>query len=86
VTVHHHPSPVRHAPGRRQAAVWRSRLLTALMRLPVGDVVGTVVEAVQSGRPGIEGLVRAVPDVPAGLHLRRRIPGHVRAQLRLLTG
>jgi GT2 family glycosyltransferase len=86
VTVHHHPSPVRHAPGRRQAAVWRSRLLTALMRLPATDVAGTLAGAVRAGRPGVEGLVRALPDVPAGLRLRRRIPAHVRAQLRLLAG
>jgi GT2 family glycosyltransferase len=32
VTVHHHPSPRRDAPARRQAAIWRSRVLTGLMR------------------------------------------------------
>ena len=47
VTVHHHPSSHRDAPARRQAAIWRSRLLTAVMRLPAADVAGvpTVVIA-----------------------------------------
>lgn len=86
VTVHHHPSPIRHAPGRRQVAVWRSRLLTALMRLPASDVVGTVLDAVRSGRPGIEGAVRGLPDVPAALRSRRVIPPGLRADLRVLSG
>ena len=33
VTVHHHPSPRRDEPQRRQAGVRRSRLLTAVMLL-----------------------------------------------------
>jgi GT2 family glycosyltransferase len=85
VTVHHHPSPRRDKPGRRQAGIWRSRLLTALMRLPVGDVVRTVAKAVRSGRPGIEGTVRALPDVPAALLRRRPLPPRVRADLRRMT-
>jgi GT2 family glycosyltransferase len=85
VTVHHHPSPVRHAPGRRQAAVWRSRLLTALMRLPATDVAGTLVAAMRAGRPGIEGAVRGVPDVPGALLRRRTVPAPVRADLRRLA-
>jgi GT2 family glycosyltransferase len=86
VTIHHHPSPVRHAPGRRQAAVWRSRLLTALMRLPVTDVAGTIVGALRAGRPGIEGALRGLPDVPAALLRRRTVPAGVRADLRRLAG
>jgi GT2 family glycosyltransferase len=86
VTVHHHPSPVRHAPGRRQAGMWRSRLLTALMRLPASDVVGTLAGAVRAGRPGIEGVLRGVPDVPAALVRRRPIPPAVRASLAVLSG
>jgi GT2 family glycosyltransferase len=86
VTVHHHPSPVRHTPGRRQAAVWRSRLLTALMRLPAGDVVRAATGAVRAGRPGIEGALRGLPDVPAALRRRRVIPPAVRGSLALLAG
>jgi GT2 family glycosyltransferase len=86
VTIHHHPSPRRDAPARRQAAIWRSRLLTAVMRLPVADVTGVVARAVRSGRPGLTGLARALPDVPAALRRRRIVPPRVRAGLRLLAG
>jgi GT2 family glycosyltransferase len=86
VTVHHHPSPRRHAPARRQAAIWRSRLLTALMRLPAGDVVRLLGGAARTGRPGLEGLARALPDLPAALRRRRPIPAELRAQLRTLAG
>jgi GT2 family glycosyltransferase len=86
VTVHHHPSPRRDAPGRRQAGIWRSRLLTAVMRLPAGDVARLLVTALRSGRPGREGLVRALPDVPAALRRRRPISARLRADLDRLTG
>jgi GT2 family glycosyltransferase len=86
VTVHHHPSPHRHAPGRRQAAIWRSRVLTAVMRRSPADLARVVGAAARSGRPGVEGLVRAAPDLPAALRRRRPIPAHVRADVRLLAG
>ncbi len=86
VTIHHHPSPRREAPERRQAGIWRSRLLTATMRLPVADVAALLIAAVRAGRPGLTGLARALPDVPAALRHRRPIPAGVRADLRLLTG
>ena len=85
VTVHHHPSPRRDAPGRRQAGIWRSRLLTALMRLPAGDVAGVLAEAVRAGRPGLTGLGHSLPDLPAALRRRRAVPPRVRADLRLLA-
>ncbi len=86
VTVHHHPSLRREAPARRQEGIWRSRLLTAAMRLPLTDVAGLVGDAVRVGRPGLVGLARAVPDVPAALRRRRTVPPRVRADLRLLAG
>ncbi|WP_040339759.1 glycosyltransferase family 2 protein [Candidatus Blastococcus massiliensis] len=86
LTVHHHPSPRRHSPTRRQAAVWRSRLLTASMRLPLPDLARLVAGAVRSGRPGVAGLLRALPDLLAALRRRRVIPSRVRADLRLLAG
>ena len=86
VTVHHHPSPRRDAPGRRRAGIWRSRLLTAVMRLPSADVVRVLAAAVRSGRPGVEGLARALRDVPAALRRRQPIPATVRADLRRLAG
>ncbi|MCF6745564.1 glycosyltransferase [Blastococcus sp. KM273128] len=86
VTVHHHPSPRRDAPGRRQAGIWRSRLLTAAMRLPARDVVRTAGQAVRAGRPGVEGLLAALPDAPAALRRREPVPASVRAGLRVLAG
>jgi GT2 family glycosyltransferase len=83
LTVHHHPSPRREHPERRQAALWRSRVLTGLMRLPAGDVARLLADAVRSDR-GRAGLVRALPDVPAALRRRRPIPPPVRADRRLL--
>jgi GT2 family glycosyltransferase len=85
VTVHHHPSPQRHSPVRRQVAIWRSRVLTAVMRLPLADLARVLASAVRSGRPGLEGLARAVPDLPGALRRRRPIPDRVREQLRLLA-
>jgi GT2 family glycosyltransferase len=85
VTVHHHPSPRRSAPGRRQAGIWRSRVLTAVMRLPAGDAARAIGSAVRSGRAGRQGLLRALPDVPAALRRRRPIPPPVRAALRRLA-
>jgi GT2 family glycosyltransferase len=86
VTVHHHPSPRRDPPGRRQAGIWRSKVLTAVMRYPAADLAGVLATAVRAGRPGREGLVRAVPDLPAALRDRRPMPPEVRAAVRLLAG
>ncbi|RBY75224.1 glycosyltransferase family 2 protein [Blastococcus sp. TF02-09] len=85
VTVHHHPSPHRDAPARRQAAIWRSRLLTAVMRLPVVDVARVLVAAARAGRPGLTGVGRSVRDLPAALRSRRPVPPRVRADLRTLA-
>ncbi len=84
VTVHHHPSPVRHSPEARQAAVWRSRVLTAAMRLPWAGVAETVRAALGAGRPGRAGLGAAARDLPAALRSRRVLPAGVLADLRRL--
>jgi GT2 family glycosyltransferase len=86
VTVHHHPSPRRHDPRRRQAGIWRSKVLTAVMRAHLPDLAGVLTTAVRSGRPGIEGLLHAVPDLPAAVLRRRPIPAHVRTGLARLAG
>ncbi|MBM7808416.1 GT2 family glycosyltransferase [Geodermatophilus bullaregiensis] len=86
VTVHHHPSTRRHDPAARRTAIWRSKVLTAVMRLPVRDVAGTVVTALRTGAPERRGLRRALPDLPAALRRRRRLPDPVLADLRLLAG
>jgi GT2 family glycosyltransferase len=85
VTVHHHPSPRRDAPERRQAALWRSRLLTALMRHPLPALPPLVAAAVRAGEPGRRGLLGAVPDLPAALRSRRPVPGHVWDDVRRLA-
>jgi GT2 family glycosyltransferase len=86
VTVHHHPSVRRHAPGRRQAAIWRSRLLTAVMRHHVPELAVVLRDAVRAGRSGVEGVLRAVPDLPAAVARRRPVPQGVRADLHRLAG
>jgi GT2 family glycosyltransferase len=85
VTVHHHPSARRHAPGRRQAGIWRSKVLTAVMRQHGPELAAVLRGALRSGRPGREGLLRALPHVPAALRRRRPIPPRVRADLRTLA-
>jgi GT2 family glycosyltransferase len=74
VTVHHHPSRARDSPAKRQATIWRSRLLTAVMRLPWEDVRRTVCEAVAVGASGRVGLRLALPDLPPALRSRRVLP------------
>jgi GT2 family glycosyltransferase len=85
LTVHHHPSPRRDAPGPRQAAIWRSKLLTAVMRMPWRDVAAQLAGAVRTRR-GLQGLCRALPDVPAAMRRRRPVPAAVLSDLRLLAG
>ena len=79
LVVHHHPSPARSAPQVRAAAVVRSGVLTALMRRPWPVVLRRVRAALDQGRPGRAGLVRALRSVPAALAARRRLPPDVEA-------
>ena len=85
VTVHHHPSTSRDAPTTRQAGIWRSRVLTALMRYPVPDLVGQLARALRAGRPGWRGLAGALPRVPAAARRRRVLPAAVMAGVRELA-
>ncbi|PZA20182.1 glycosyltransferase family 2 protein [Modestobacter versicolor] len=85
VTVHHHPSTSRDPNTVRQAGIWRSRVLTALMRYPLRDLLGQLVRAAGAGRPGWRGLVGAVPRVPAALRRRRVLPRPVMAGVRELS-
>ncbi|NEK85640.1 glycosyltransferase [Blastococcus saxobsidens] len=86
VTVHHHPSPRRSAPDQRRAAIWRSRVLTAVMRQPAPEVGRVVLRALSTGTAERRGLLRALPDVPAALRSRRPVPERVLADLRILAG
>src|SRR5207253_4358782 len=56
VTVHHHPSPKRHSPDERRAALWRCRLPTAVMRFPLREVARLSARALCDGRAGGTGL------------------------------
>jgi len=85
VTVHHHPSTSREADSVRQAGIWRSRVLTALMRYPLRDLAGQLLRAVRAGRPGWRGLAGALPRVPAALRSRRVLPRHVMDGVRELA-
>ena len=84
VTVHHHPSPRRHSPGRRQVAIWRSRVLTAVMRRPPVDLARVLASAVRSGRPGWRAW-RAPSRTCLGALRRRPIPPEVRKDLARLA-
>ena len=86
VTIHHHPSPKRHSPDERRAAIWRSRLLTAVMRLPVPDVVRLYARALREGGAARRGLVAGLRDVPAAVKRRRPVPPAVLDGLRRLAG
>ncbi len=77
VTVHHHPSTRREADAERQAGIWRSRVLTAVMRYPLRDVAGQLLRVARAGRPGRRGLAGAVPRVPAALRRRQVLPAEV---------
>ncbi|MDJ0422206.1 glycosyltransferase [Dietzia kunjamensis] len=70
LVAHHHPSPVRDSPGIRRAGLTRSRVLTALLRLPAGAVAGEVVDGMRTA-DGRRGLLGAVPRVRAALAGRR---------------
>ena len=83
VVIHHHPSPVRHSPAARAAAITRSALLTAVLRLPWPRVLRAVGAAART-RSGRRGLAAAARDVAAALRARRVVPRHVLADLDLL--
>jgi GT2 family glycosyltransferase len=84
LVVHHHPSPKRHSPDQRRAAIWRSRLLTAVMRLPLREVARLYLRALRDGTAGRTGLVHGLRDVPAAVRGRRPIPAQLQEQRRLL--
>ena len=83
VVAHHHPSPVRDAAAVRQAGLARSRLLTAVMRLPWPAVLAEVRGCVRTAT-GRRGLVTALPRLPAAWAARRPVgPETLRARDRL---
>jgi Predicted glycosyltransferases len=74
--VHHHPSGPRD-PRAREAAIVRSRLLTAVMRWPWRRVVPIAIQSASAGPTTRSGLHQALPALPAALRARRVLPAHV---------
>lgn len=85
LVVHHHPSTSRDPNAVRQAGIWRSRVLTALMRYPLRDLLGQLARAARAGDAGRRGLVGALPRVPAALRRRRVLPARVMTGIRELA-
>jgi GT2 family glycosyltransferase len=85
LTVHHHPSTRREPSAVRQAGIWRSRVLTALMRYPQRDLLAQLGRAARAGRPGWRGLAGALPRVSAALRRRTVLPAQVMAGVRELA-
>lgn len=84
VVVHHHPSPRREDAAARTRGVTRSRLLTAVLRLPWRHVLRRSREALTGGPATRAGLGAALRDVPAALRSRRRLPRPVLDDLAVL--
>ncbi|WP_402372173.1 glycosyltransferase family 2 protein [Isoptericola rhizosphaerae] len=82
--VHHHPSPLRHAPEARRRAVARSRALTSVMRLPWPDVADRTLADVRSGAPERRGVRDAVADLSGALRAREVLPSRVVDDIRSL--
>ncbi|HEX6338131.1 MAG TPA: glycosyltransferase family 2 protein [Jiangellaceae bacterium] len=85
VVAYHHPSPSRHSAAARQAAIARSRLLTAFLRRPWPVVGHEVITTLRSGSPGRAGFAAAVPRIRPALRHRSVVPSSVESQLRLLA-
>ncbi len=81
VVVHHHPSPQRDSPDRRQASIARSRLLTAAMRRPWKFVLHETLHHLTSGSIGRAGVVSAIPGLVPALRARRRTTRRIEMQL-----
>ena len=83
LVVHHHPGQNRPENAGRPLLADRNELLTALMRRP-WPVVARTATALALARDRWPALAAAARRTPRALRRRRRIPGHVEAQLRLL--
>lgn len=86
VVVHHHPSRLRDAEGRRRL-IARNNLWVAWLRRPWQQAVAMTVATVRAslGRPALRGALRdALVGLPWVVRERRVIPKHVEASLRLL--
>ncbi|WP_129787135.1 glycosyltransferase family 2 protein [Promicromonospora panici] len=85
VVVHHHPSPSRQSPSRRQYGIARAATLTALMRLPWRDAVGELRWVAAQSPSHRSGVARGLLEAPAAFRRRRPLPDEVLALRRLLS-
>ncbi|MGS0687111.1 glycosyltransferase family 2 protein [Nakamurella sp. GG22] len=83
--VHHHPSPRRHSPDKRVAAVTRSGILTAVMRLSAPRVGRRAWSALRAGRAARRGLYAAARDLPRAIRARRVAGADVQRTVDLLA-
>lgn len=85
LVVHHHPSPSRQPPGKRQSGIARAATLTALMRLPWRDAVGELRGMAAQGPSHRSGVLRGLLEAPVALRHRRPVPAEVLAMRRAVS-
>ena len=85
VVAYHEPSPSRHSPNERRAAVTRSHLLTAVMRRPWPVVARRLGTAIRSGDADRAGVRSAVPQLWAAFRHRSTVPSNLESDLQLLV-
>src|SRR5690606_14686904 len=87
VVAHHHPSPRRAPPWRREAVQRRNRALVGWLRRPLPVAAAQTAALVRDAatdrvaRAALAGLARRLP---AALAARRPLPAEVEAQVRML--
>lgn len=84
VVAYHHPSNSRGTDDHRRALIVRNHLLTAVMRRPWPVVARRAVGGLRARRPGMRGVLAAVPRLPRAVAARRRLPAAVERDLALL--
>jgi hypothetical protein len=84
LVVHHHPSPRRHSPDKRVAAVTRSGILTSVMRHPLPRLGRRMWSALRTGPAARRGLLAALPDMPRAVRARSVIGPDLQRQVDLL--
>jgi GT2 family glycosyltransferase len=85
LVMHHHPSPSRGPASERQAQIVRSALLTACMRRPWPEVVALASAGMRAGGPARDGVLAALPRLPAALRRRRVVAPWLEERLNRLA-
>lgn len=85
LVMHHHPSPVRGPAAQRQAQIARSALLTACMRRPWPEVAALASAGLRAGGPARDGVLSALPRLPAALARRRVVSPWLEERLAVLA-